>query len=55
VNQRTSTGTLTLEMELSCQECGVVAVEIFEVEGVRDGRGYVSCYECGEPAEIEIE
>jgi transcription elongation factor Elf1 len=55
VNQRTSTRTLTLEIELSCRECGVIVVDIFEVEGVQDGRGYVSCYECGEITEIEVE
>jgi len=51
----TKTETPTMETELSCRECGLVAVEIYEIEGIQDGRGYISCYECGEPAEVEIE
>ena len=51
----TKTGTLVLETELDCRECGEVVVDFYEVRGVSDGRGYISCYECGEPAEVEIE
>jgi transcription elongation factor Elf1 len=51
----TKTGTLVLETELDCRECGEVIVDFYEVRGVSDGRGYISCYECGEPAEVEIE
>jgi transcription elongation factor Elf1 len=49
------TGTRLLETELDCKECGAIVVDFYEVEGVSDGRGYISCYECGEPAEVEIE
>lgn len=52
---RPTTQTRSLEVELNCRECGIVVVDIFEVEGIQDGRGYVCCYECGEPNEIEIE
>ena len=50
----TKTGATLLETELDCSECGEVVVDFYEVEGVRDGRGFISCYECGEPAEVEI-
>lgn len=57
MNQPTSTktGVVILETELDCAECGEVIVDFYEVHGVSDGRGYVCCYECGEPAEVEIE
>jgi len=51
----TKTGTILLETELDCAECLAIVVDIYEVHGVADGRGYISCYECGEPAEVEIE
>ncbi len=51
----TKTGTTLLETELDCRECGEVVVDFYEVEGVSDGRGYITCYECGEIAEIEVE
>lgn len=51
----TKTGTTLLETELDCAECRAIVVDIYEVRGVSDGRGYISCYECGEPAEVEIE
>lgn len=54
-NEQTRTKTLTIETELNCRECGIVVVDIFEVEGVRDGRGFICCYECGEPAVVEVE
>jgi transcription elongation factor Elf1 len=49
------TGTRLLETELNCRECSAIVVDFYEVEGVSDGRGYICCYECGEPAEVEIE
>lgn len=49
------TGTTLLETELDCAECGAIVVDFYEVRGVSDGRGYISCYECGEPAEVEVE
>jgi transcription elongation factor Elf1 len=57
MNEMTSTtaGTTLLETELDCAECGEIIVDFYEVRGVSDGRGYISCYECGEPAEVEIE
>jgi transcription elongation factor Elf1 len=51
----TTAGTTLLETELDCAECLAIVVDIYEVHGVSDGRGYISCYECGEPAEVEIE
>jgi transcription elongation factor Elf1 len=51
----TKTGNTLLETELDCRECGAIVVDFYEVEGVSDGRGYISCYECGEIAEIEVE
>jgi len=51
----TTAGTTLLETELDCAECGEIIVDFYEVRGVSDGRGYISCYECGEPAEVEIE
>ena len=49
------TGTRLVETELDCAECGAIVVDFYEVEAVQDGRGYVSCYECGDINEIEIE
>ena len=51
----TKTGTTLLETELDCAECGAIVVDFYEVEGKQDGRGYISCYECGEIAEVEVE
>ena len=51
----TKTGTTLLETELDCKECGAIVVDIYEVHGVADGRGYICCYECGDPAEVEVE
>lgn len=51
----TKTGNTLLETELDCKECGAIVVDFYEVEGKQDGRGYISCYECGEIAEVEIE
>ncbi len=51
----TKTGITLLETELDCAECLAIVVDIYEVHGVADGRGYICCYECGEPAEVEIE
>ena len=48
------TKTRTIEVELNCPECGLVAVDTFEVLGIRDGRGYVCCYDCGTPKEVEV-
>jgi transcription elongation factor Elf1 len=51
----TKTGVALLETELDCAECGSVVLDFYEVHGrVEDGRGYVCCYECGEPQEVEV-
>ncbi len=49
------TGALLVETELDCRGCGQVVVDFYEVHGLADGRGYVCCYECGDPKEIEVE
>jgi transcription elongation factor Elf1 len=51
----TKTGITLLETELNCRECSAIVVDIYEVHGITDGRGYICCYECGDPAEVEIE
>ena len=51
----TKTGTTLLETELDCKECGAIVVDFYEVHGIADGRGYICCYECGDPAEVEVE
>lgn len=45
---------LTIETELNCPECGLIAVSTFEVVQVGDGKGYVVCYECGERNLVEV-
>ena len=48
------TKVATIEVELTCPECSLIVVDIFEIFGIRDGRGYVCCYDCGTPQEVEV-